>query len=102
MGLTLQVLYPVVPETTFDHDYYETKHMALVEELMGPYASLIQATKGVAGGPDIPAPFYAIATIVFETKEKMQAAMANAGQLTADIPNYTNVRPQMLIGETIG
>ncbi len=102
MGLTLQVLYPVTPDTTFDYDYYEKKHMVLVGELMGPHASMVMAAKGNASGPDVPPAYYAIATIVFDSPEKMQAAMANAGQLTADIPNYTNVRPEMLIGETVG
>lgn len=102
MAVSLQILYPVAPDTTFDYDYYATKHMALVGELMGPHASAVQASKGVAGGPDAPPEYYAIATMIFDTKDKMKAAMAAAGPVSADIPNYTNTKPQMLIGEVIG
>jgi uncharacterized protein (TIGR02118 family) len=102
MAFSLQVLYPVRPDTTFDYGYYAEKHMALVAEHMGPHASQVQATKGMAGGPDAPPEFYAVATMVFETKGQLEAALAAAGPVTADIPNYTNTRPQLLIGEVIG
>ncbi|MGS4884734.1 EthD family reductase [Roseibium sp. MB-4] len=102
MAFSLQVLYPIRPDTTFDFAYYAEKHMALVAEHMGPHASQVQATKGMAGGPDAPPEFYAIATMVFETKGQLEAALAAAGPVTADIPNYTNTRPQLLIGEVIG
>ena len=102
MAVSLQVLYPIKPDTTFDHDYYASKHMKLVAEHFGPYLVSAQAAKGVAGGPGAPPDFYAIATLVFESQDKMQAALAAGGPVLADIPNYTNTKPQMLIGEVIG
>ncbi|QDG78462.1 EthD family reductase [Labrenzia sp. PHM005] len=102
MAVSLQVLYPVGPETRFDYDYYAKTHMALVAEHMGPHAVSVQAVKGLAGGPDTPPEFYAVATMIFENQEKLQAASAAAGPVTADIPNYTNTKPQLLIGEVIG
>ena len=32
----------------------------------------------------------------------MNDAMSKAGPVLADLPNFTNVKPQMLIGEVIG
>lgn len=102
MALSLQVLYPVTADTTFDHDYYMTSHVALIGQHMGPHVASTQITKGLAGGPDTPAGYYAIATITFADQAAMDAAMANAGPVLADVPNYYNAQPQMLIGEVMG
>ncbi|WP_269583115.1 EthD family reductase [Roseibium sp. Sym1] len=101
MAITLQVLYPITPDTTFDHDYYKSTHMPLVSEHMGPFLLMVQASRGLAGGPDAPPDYYAIATMVFESQEKLSLALEAAGPVLADIPNYTNTRPQMLVGEVI-
>ena len=102
MALTLQVLYPVGDDTTFDHDYYANTHMGLVGEYMGPHMVSATASKGLAGGPDTPAAHYAIATITFADKAAMDAAMGASGPVLQDIPNYYNGKPVMLIGEVIG
>ncbi len=101
MAVSLQVLYPVGEGTTFDHDYYATTHMALVGEHMGAHIASAQASKGLAGGPDVPAPFHAIATLTFADKSAMDAAMERADPVMADIQNFTNVQPQILIGEIL-
>jgi len=102
MAVTLQVLYPVGDDTTFDHAYYATTHMDLVDQHMGAHIASVQASKGLAGGPDVPAPFHAIATIIFSDQEAMDAAMQVAGPVMADIANFTNIQPQILIGEIYG
>ncbi|GAA6181262.1 MULTISPECIES: EthD family reductase [unclassified Shimia] len=99
MAVSLQVLYPVGEGTTFDHDYYSATHMALVAEHMGAHIVSAQASKGLAGGPDVPPPFHAIATITFTDQAAMNAAMGASGPVMADIPNFTNVQPQVLIGQ---
>ncbi|MCP4818508.1 MAG: EthD family reductase [Shimia sp.] len=103
MPVSLQVLYPVGEGTTFDHDYYASTHMGLVAEHMGPHISSAQASKGLGGGgPDVPAPYHAIATITFANQAAMDAAMAAAGPVMGDIPNFTNVQPTVMIGEVLG
>lgn len=102
MAVSLQVAYPVADGTTFDHDYYLDTHMKLVGEHMGAHIDSTVVTKGLAGGPDTPAPFHAIATIVFADQDAMNAAMAASGPVVADIPNFTNSRAQMLVGEVVG
>lgn len=102
MSVSLQVIYPVAEGSTFDHDYYSTAHMALVGEHMGPHIQSTLVTKGLAGGPDVPAPYHAVATIVFADQAAMGAAMKASAPVMADIPNFTNVQPQVLIGEVIG
>ncbi len=102
MSVSLQVIYPVSDDSTFDHDYYTATHLPLVGEHMGAHISSTLVTKGLAGGPDVPAPFHAVATMVFKDQDAMQAALAAAGPVLEDIPKFTNSKPQMLIGEVVG
>ena len=103
MPVSMQVIYPVSEGSSFDHAYYASKHMELVSEHMGAHIQNTVVTKGLAGGaPEAPAPFHAIATIVFADQSAMDAALAASAPVMADLPNFTNVRPQVLVGEVIG
>ena len=102
MPVSLQVIYPATEGTKFDFDYYLGTHMDLVQTHMGPHIASTVVTKGLAGGPDTPPPFHAVATIVFADREAMNAAMRGSGALMADIPNFTDTKPQVLIGEVVG
>ncbi|MCC5980079.1 MAG: EthD family reductase [Salinarimonas sp.] len=102
MRVSLQVLYPVGDNTRFDHSYYRDTHLPLVGRHMGAHIESTLVTKGIAGGPDTPPPFHALATMVFADRAALEAALANAGPVLADIPNFTDSRPQMLIGEVVG
>jgi len=102
MSMSLQVIYPIGDDTSFDYDYYLNTHMPLVGEHMGPHIQSTLVTKGLAGGPDTPPGSYAIATIVFKDQAAFDAAMAVAKPVLADIPNFTNTQPQMLVGEVVG
>lgn len=101
MAVSLQVIYPVSDGSTFDHAYYADTHMPLVQEHMGPHIDRVLVTKGLAGGTDQPAGFHAVATIVFADREAMGAAMKVSGPVMADMANFTNIQPQVLIGEVI-
>ncbi|MDE0977355.1 MAG: EthD family reductase [Arenicellales bacterium] len=102
MAVSVQVLYPVGEGTTFDYDYYLSQHMAIVGDVMGEHIESTLVTKGLAGGPGVPAGYHAIATIVFANQSAMDAALASVGPALEDIPNFTNTEPQMLIGEVVG
>ena len=101
MSLSLQVLYPTGDNTTFDHGYYMSKHMAIVGEHMGSFFESTLVTKGLAGGPDVPAGFHVIATMTFADQNALDAALAAVGPILADTPNYYNGQPQMLIGSIV-
>jgi len=103
MAVSLQVLYPATDGATFDYDYYLASHMGLVGEIMGPFFSgppLV--TKGLAGGPDVPAGYFATASMTFADQDALNGALGAAGPVLADIPNYFSGAPEMLIGEVIG
>ena len=101
MSVSLQVVYPITDETNFDYDYYLGTHMPMVDEYFGTHLERTLVTKGVAGGPDTPPDIYAIATLVFADMDAMNAALAKADPVMADIKNFTNTAPQMLVGEVV-
>lgn len=102
MALSLQVIYPIVDGTHFDMDYYLGTHMPLVGEHMGAHIASTLVTKGLAGGPDTPPGSYAIATMTFTDQAAMDAALKASGPVMADIPNFTDTKPQILVGEVVG
>lgn len=99
MTMTLQVVYPTEGETTFDYDYYFETHMDLVEQHMGAHIEEAFATRGVSGPPGQPAPFHAIATMKFADQAALNAALGASAPVMADIANFTNATPQVLIGQ---
>lgn len=102
MSASVQVLYPATDGTHFDHDYYVNTHLKMVNEIWGPHLHTSLVIKGLAGGPDTPPGFHAIATLVFKDGGAMKEAMGKAAPLLDDIPKFTNATPQMLVGEVIG
>jgi len=108
MTVSLQVFYPTENNTTFDHAYYDTKHIAIVDEHMTPHTEdehmtphteSVQIVKGLAGGPDVPAGFHTVATMIFKDQAALDSALAAAGPALEDIPNFFSGQPQMLIGK---
>ncbi|MDK3072291.1 EthD family reductase [Sedimentitalea sp. JM2-8] len=101
MAVSLQVIYPIGENTHFDDAYYLDTHMDLVDRHMGPHIERVLVTRGVAGGPDMPPEIYAIATIVFADQSAMAAALKASAPVMADIPKFTDTKPQILIGEVV-
>lgn len=101
MSVSLQVIYPIAEGTRFDYEYYLSTHMPLVAEHMGPHIERTLVTKGVSGGPDTPPAYYAVATMVFADKAAMGAALRASGPVMKDVVNFTDVQPQVLIGDVI-
>ena len=75
--------------------------MDLVGEHMGAHIDKTVVTRGTPT-PDGPAPFHAVATIVFQDAAARDTALAVAGPVLGDIPNFTNVQPQVLMGDVVG
>ncbi len=102
------VMYPYKKGTRFDIDYYCNKHMAKAAGALKPHG-LVKATvdKGIdGGGRGKPPAYHCIAIMYFNSREEMKQAFAKADQkvmaeLLADIPNYTDVEPVMMITEAV-
>jgi len=93
----VSVLYPASEGSTFDMEYYNSKHREIVERVLGPVQ--FECEQGIDGQP-----FMATGHLVYESMEAMQTAMAgpDAGEAMADVANFTNITPQMQIGTAVG
>ncbi|PHS39239.1 MAG: ethyl tert-butyl ether degradation protein EthD [Robiginitomaculum sp.] len=101
MSISLQVLYPISDDSKFDFTYYTESHFPIVGKHWGSFIESITASKGIAGGPDTPPAYHAIASLTFKDMDTLEAAIAVAEPVLADIANFTNVAPEMLIGEVL-
>jgi uncharacterized protein (TIGR02118 family) len=101
--IKVSVMYPNPPGARFDHGYYRDKHMPLVKKRMGDSCKHYTIDKGIAGGaPGAPAAYIAAGHLFCESIEAFQAGFGpHANEIMADIPNYTDQTPVILISEVV-
>jgi uncharacterized protein (TIGR02118 family) len=102
--IRVSVMYPSGAGKKFDHDYYAKKHMVLVHARLDSLGlRRTEVDRGLAGGaPGAPAPYAAVGHVYFETLGAFQAAMKVHGkELFDDVPNFTDITPQVQISEII-
>jgi uncharacterized protein (TIGR02118 family) len=100
--LCVAVLYPNVSGKKFDANYYAQTHMPLVMNRWKGFGLIrYEVDKGMGGGaPGSPPPFIGACRMYFNTVEEFQKAMAAHGpEIIADIPNYTDIEPQIQLSE---
>ena len=100
--IRVAVMYPKTDESTFDMDYYLTKHMPLVQERLGGSGLVgIAVDEGIGGGmPGEPPPYAAIGILVFDTIEHFSSGMrVHGAELMRDIPNFTNVQATIQVSQ---
>ena len=81
------------------------KHVPMVHRLLDPLGLVrSEAETGVSGAdPKSPAPFALASHLIFNSAEEVHRALAAHGrEIMGDIPNYSQVQPQVQIGEIIG
>jgi uncharacterized protein (TIGR02118 family) len=100
--IRVSVMYPHRQGGRFDLDYYVESHMALVRRKLAPHGLVrTEVDKGVNAGGQ-PQPFAAAGHLYFETVEAFQSAFKSAaGELMADVPNYTDLQPQVQVSEIV-
>ena len=98
------ILYAQKEGGKFDHAYYKDKHMPLVQKRLGNLGLIrLEIDRGLAGGvPGTPAPFACIGHLYFNSVADFQKAMEKHGaELRGDVPNFTNLTPQVQISEIV-
>lgn len=102
-GIKVSVMYQNGDGKTFDMDYYNNKHIPMVQERMGGALKETTVEKGLAGGaPGSVAPYLGIGNMYFDSLEDFQNAFGpHAEEIMGDIPNYTNSEPVIQISEVI-
>ena len=102
--IRISVMYPSGEGKKFDYDYYANKHMKLVRDRWGGMGLVkVEVDKGVAGGaPGAAAPYTAVGHVFFKSLADFQkASKAHGKELFDDVPNFTNIAPQVQISEII-
>jgi uncharacterized protein (TIGR02118 family) len=101
--IKVSAMYPNVEGSRFDIEYYCQRHMPMVKERLGSAIKRIEVEQGLAGRtPDAPASFRAAGHLYFESLEAFRGAFAPHAQvILADVPNYTDLEPQVQISEVV-
>lgn len=83
----------------FDFDYYKEKHMGLVHRLLDSYGLIkSEVDRGIGDSP-----YVAIGHLVFDSAENMQKGLeAHDPKLAADLPNFSDIKPEFQVSEIIG
>lgn len=97
----VSVIYPNHEGARFDADYYVATHAKLAREIWNP--DRVELIQGQPMG-DAPSPVAMVANFHFASPEALGAAMASPrrGELQADIANFTDIVPTVMIGRAIG
>jgi uncharacterized protein (TIGR02118 family) len=100
--IRVSVLYASKTGAKFDHEYYASKHIPLIRERLGPLG-LVRAEidKGLPGPDGSPPAFVGAVHMLFNSVEDFQKGLGqHAAEIMGDIPNYTDLQPQIQISET--
>lgn len=100
--IRVSVVYPGGPGMKFDWDYYMDKHIPAVRKLTPMGLVRVEVDKGMGSAqPGAPAPFLCMAHLHFNNMDDMQKCMGLSNELMADVPNFTNIQPQIQISEIL-
>ncbi len=99
----VSVMYPNREGVKFDIDYYRTKHMELVKNLLKPFGLIkTEVDRGVSGGGNLSAPFICVGHLYFDSEDGYDRGVAEKGPIIrGDIPHFTNATPIRQISEIL-
>ncbi|MEM9711621.1 MAG: EthD family reductase [Actinomycetota bacterium] len=91
--ISVLIMYPKTDDSTFDMDYYVETHMPMLADALGDACQGWGASTVSAGA------WAAYGWAIVESQEAFDAAMAEHGaKIMGDVPNYTNVQPELVLG----
>jgi uncharacterized protein (TIGR02118 family) len=101
--IKVSVMYPNGPGAQFDHDYYRTRHLPLIESRMGAALRYYTIDKGLAGaGPGSPAAYVGMCHLLCDSMAAYESGFGpHAREITGDIRNFTNIQPVIQISEVV-
>jgi uncharacterized protein (TIGR02118 family) len=101
--IKMSVYYPAAGGSKFDHDYYRTRHMPLLQERLGDACLRYEIDKGITGREPGSAPGFVAACHVYSPSLAIfEAALApHRAEISADVANYTDIAPIVQISEVV-
>ncbi|MBI4637104.1 MAG: EthD family reductase [Candidatus Rokubacteria bacterium] len=103
--ICLSVLYSNESGKKFDLTYFQQKHMPMVAQRLKDFGFVrYEIARGMAGGaPGSPAPYVCIVHVYLRSAEELQKGLGVHGkEIMGDVPNYTDIKPQMQLSEVVG
>ena len=99
--IKVSVFYPYGEGKKFDMGYYCSKHIPMVQQLLGSACKRTEVDQGLAGVVPGSRPTYmAMCHLYFDSVEAFQNAFGpNAKAIMKDIPNYTDTQPIIQVSE---
>ena len=92
--ISVHIMYPKTDDSTFDMDYYCSTHMPMLAKALGDACTGWGASTVGAGA------WEAIGWANVESQEAFDVAMKEHGAaIMGDVPNYTNVAPELVVGQ---
>ena len=93
--VNVSVFYPNRPGSHFDMSYYCSKHIPMVQRLLGSPLKSVAVEEGIAGAvAGSPPHYFALGHLYFESVDAfVQAWTPHAQEIVGDVPNYTNCEP---------
>lgn len=101
--IKMSVYYPANGGSKFDHDYYLTRHMPLIQERLGDACLRYEIDKGIAGRePGSEPEFVAACHVYSQNLATFQEALGpHREEIAADVANYTDIPPIVQISEVV-
>jgi uncharacterized protein (TIGR02118 family) len=102
--IKMSVYYPANGGSKFDHDYYRTRHMPLIQQRLGRACLRYEIDKGLGGREPGSAPDFVAACHVYSPNLQrfQQAFSAHRSEIAADVANYTDIVPIVQFSEVVG
>lgn len=100
----MTVLRVCYKQGRFDEKYYVSKHLPLAGSAMGPHGvTRVEVVKVLPSPDGSTPPYQMIFSAYFDSPANLQRAMAEAGArgVLADIQNFHDGTPDVLIGEVL-
>lgn len=94
--IKVTALYRWHEGATFNHDYYHGEHMRIARAALQPLGLVrLESDRVLYPGEPRPGQVVALTSAFFSDLQQAQvAAKKTMAELSADIPNYTNIQPE--------
>jgi uncharacterized protein (TIGR02118 family) len=90
-------------DASFDHAYYNAKHMHLTRELLTPHGLIrLESDRYLLSAPPVEGQIIAASNAYFSSVSAAQAALSAVGHLLLeDVKNYTTLKPELHFVEVV-